>query len=86
MDEIETVVHDLLARDPKPKWEAMAARALPAAAWRLAAAGKSRTALLILEQAVAAGDFDPEKVRDDPAFQILRDLPGYERLSPKRQR
>jgi serine/threonine protein kinase/tetratricopeptide (TPR) repeat protein len=83
VEEIEETMLDLLARDPRPKWDPNAADALPEAARKLAAAGKTRTALLVLEQGARAGHYNLDHVRSDPAFAALRESEAYRQLLKK---
>jgi tRNA A-37 threonylcarbamoyl transferase component Bud32 len=83
VDVIEQTTLDLLARDPRPSWDANASDALPEAARKLALAGKTRTAVLLLEQVARAGHYDLDQVRSDPAFASLRDSAEYRQLLKK---
>jgi tRNA A-37 threonylcarbamoyl transferase component Bud32 len=83
IEELERVFLDLLARKPQPKWDRNASIALPLAATKLARAGKTRTAVLMLEQAATTGEFDLNSVRTHPAFAALRESPDYQELLKK---
>jgi hypothetical protein len=83
VDEIEKVVLDLLARNPQPKWSAHSADALPEAARTLARAGKTKTALLVLEQVIVAGYYGIDQLRADPVFAPLRESEEYRQLLKK---
>jgi serine/threonine protein kinase len=80
VEEIEKVFLDLLARNPRPKWDQNAADALPTAARKLAGAGKIRTAVLVLEQAIRAGYYRLDLVGSDPSFASLRESEEYQQL------
>jgi hypothetical protein len=86
VDEIEKTMRELLARNARPKWEANAGDALPEAARKLAQAGKTRTALLVLEQAVGAGCYSLDQVRSEPAFASLRKTDEYRQWHEKRSK
>ena len=83
IEDLESVFLDLLARNPQPKWDENARFALPRAARKLASAGKTRTAVRMLEHAASAGYFDPNSVRTDPAFAALRESSDYQELLKK---
>ena len=83
IEELERVFLDLLTRNPQPKWDGNASYALPEAAAKLARAGKTRTAVLMLEQAATTGKFDLNSVRTDPAFAALRESADYQDLLKK---
>jgi hypothetical protein len=83
IEELERVFLDLLARKPQPKWDRNASIALPLAAMKLAPAGKTKTAVRMLEQAATTGEFDLNWVRTDPAFASLRESPDYQELLKK---
>ena len=74
---------DLLARNPQPKWDRNASVALPMAAAKLTGAGKTKTAVLMLEHAATTGEFDLNVVRIAPAFAALRESPDYQELLKK---
>jgi hypothetical protein len=78
--EIEKTMHELLQREPRPKWDHNAGDALPEAARKLALAGKTKTALVVLEQVARAGFYNLELVRSDPAFAALRETEEYRQL------
>jgi serine/threonine protein kinase/tetratricopeptide (TPR) repeat protein len=83
IDELEKCLSDLLAREPHPQLPRNMPHTWPEAARVLARAGKSRVALLALDQAIRAGHVSPHAVRSDPAFAALRDLEEYQRLVGK---
>jgi hypothetical protein len=83
IEELEKVFLDLLARKPQPKWDIQASLALPEAAAKLARAGKTRTAVQMLEHAATTGGFDLNSVRTDAAFAALRESPDYQELLKK---
>jgi hypothetical protein len=83
IEELERVFLDLLTRNPQPKWNNNARYALPEAAAKLARAGKTRTAVWMLEQAASAGYFDLNSVRTEAAFAALRESPDYQELLKK---
>jgi tetratricopeptide (TPR) repeat protein len=83
IEDLERVFLDLLARKPQPKWDGNASYALPEAAAKLARAGKTKTAVRMLEHAATTGDFDLNSVRTEPAFAALRESPDYQELLKK---
>jgi serine/threonine protein kinase len=82
LEELERVFLDLLARNPRPKWDTNAVFALPEAAAKLARAGKTRTAVAMLEHAATTG-YELNRVRTEPAFAALRESPDYQELLKK---
>jgi hypothetical protein len=85
IEELERVFLDLLARKSQPKWDGNASYALPEAAAKLARAGRTRTAVRMLEHAATTGGFDLNSVRTEPAFAALRESPDYQELLKKMQ-
>jgi hypothetical protein len=83
IEEVERVFLDLLARCPQPQWDGNASYALPEAAAKLARAGKTRTAVLMLEHAATTGLFDLNSIRTEAAFAALRESPDYQELLKK---
>jgi tetratricopeptide (TPR) repeat protein len=83
IEELERVFLGLLASKPQPKWDRNASIALPLAATKLARAGKTRTAVLMLEHAASTGEFDLNMVRTAPAFSSLRESADYQELLKK---
>jgi hypothetical protein len=83
IEDLERVFLDLLARNPQPKWDGNASYALPEAAAKLARAGKTRTAVRMLEHAATTGGFDLDSVRTEAAFAALRESPDYQDLLKK---
>lgn len=83
LEELERVFLDLLARKPHPKWDIIASHALPEAAAKLARAGKTRTAVLMLEHAATTGRFDLNSVRTEATYAPLRESPDYQELLKK---
>lgn len=83
-DAIEKTMLELLAGNPRPKWDDNAADALPAAARTLARAGKTNTAFLVLEQAARAGYYNLDHVRSDPALATLRESAEFRHLLKQR--
>ncbi len=83
IEELERVFLDLLARKPQPKWDIIASHALPEAAAKLARAGKTRTAVQMLEHAAPTGLFDLDRVRTEAGFAALRESPDYQELLKK---
>jgi tetratricopeptide (TPR) repeat protein len=83
VEEIEKTILDLLARTSHPKWDGHGADALPEAARKLALAGKTHTAVLVLEQAVRSGHYRLDNARADPAFASLRESEDYRQLVKK---
>jgi len=82
IEDLERVFLDLLARNPRPKWDGNASYALPEAAAKLARAGRTRTAVRMLEHAATAG-YDLNSVRTEAAFAALRESPDYQELLKK---
>ncbi len=82
-EDLERVFLDLLARYPKPKWDSNARYALPKAAAKLARAGKTKTALLVLDQAAGEGYYDLRQAQSDPAFRELCQTETYQQLLRK---
>jgi hypothetical protein len=80
VDAIEKNMLDLLSHTPHPRWNDAAAEIVPLAARKLALAGKTKTALLLLEQLARAGRYNLDAVRSDPAFATLRETDEYRRL------
>ena len=83
LDEVERIFLDLRARKSQPKWDDHASYALPEAAAKLARAGKTKTAVSMLQHAATTGLFDLNTVRTDAAFAALRDSPDYQGLLKK---
>jgi tetratricopeptide (TPR) repeat protein len=83
VDAIEKTILELLAHNPRPKWQHNAADALPEAARKLARTGKNKTALLLLEQVARAGFYNINDVRSDPTFVSLQDTEEYRQLRKK---
>lgn len=83
IEELERVFLHLLARKPQPKWDINASFALPEATAKLARAGKTRTAVQMLEHAATTGHFDLDSVRTDADFDALRESPDYQELLKK---
>jgi hypothetical protein len=83
LDEVEETVHDLLARVARPKWSGHAVESLPLVARILASAGKTKTALLVLDQAAGEGYYDLRKAQSDPAFRELCQTEAYQQLLRK---
>ena len=83
LDEVEKTVHDLLARVARPKWSGDAVKSLPLVARILARAGKTKTALLLLDQAAGEGYYDLRKAQSDPAFRELCQTKAYQQLLKK---
>jgi serine/threonine protein kinase len=83
LDEVEQTVHDLLARVARPKWSGHAVESLPPVARILASAGKTKTALLVLDQAAGEGHYDLRKAQTDPAFRELCQTEAYQQLLRK---
>jgi hypothetical protein len=83
VDDIEKTILDLLARNPRPKWQVYATDPLPEAARTLARAGKIKTAVLLLEQVARAGFYNLDDVRADPALASLRESEEYRQLLKK---
>jgi hypothetical protein len=80
VDAIEKTMLDLLSRCPQPRWNDAAAEVLPQAARKLALAGHTKTALLLLEQLARVGRYKLDEVRSDPAFASLRETDEFRRL------
>jgi hypothetical protein len=80
VDAIEEIVLDLLSQTPHPRWNDAAIEIVPHAARKLAVAGNTKTALLLLEQLARAGRFKLDAVRTDPAFATLRETDEFRRL------
>jgi serine/threonine protein kinase len=83
VDDLESIMLDLLARNPHPKWDVNSADGLPEAARTLARAGKTRTALLFLEQVTRAGYYKLNQARSDPAFASLCESEEFRQLAAK---
>jgi serine/threonine protein kinase/tetratricopeptide (TPR) repeat protein len=83
IEEVEKIFLDLLARHPRPEWDVNAHFALPEAAAKLSCAGKTKTAVQMLEHAATTGHFDLNSVRTDAAFAPLRESPDYQELLKK---
>jgi tetratricopeptide (TPR) repeat protein len=83
IEDLESVFLDLLARKPDPKWNGNASYALPEAAAKLARAGKTKTAVLMLEHAATTTDFDLNSVHTDADFAELRKSTDYQELLKK---
>jgi tetratricopeptide (TPR) repeat protein len=86
IDEVEKYLSDLLARNPRPQFHRNMTDAWPDAARALARAGKTRVALLVLEQAIRSGLYRLDRARSDPAFASLRESEGYRHLLAKLSR
>ena len=56
---------------------------MPEAAAKLSRAGKTKTAVTMLEHAATTEHFDLNSVRTDPAFAALRESPDYPELLKK---
>ncbi len=80
IDELEKHLSDTLARSPHLRLGLHMTNAFPDAARALARAGKTRIALLVLEQAIRSGHDHLDRVRSDPAFDSLRQSEEYRRL------
>jgi hypothetical protein len=80
IDELEKHLSDTLARSPQLRLDRNMNNAFPDAARPLARAGKTRIALLVLEQAIRSGHDSLDRVRSDPAFDSLRQSEEYRRL------
>lgn len=83
LEEVEQTLHDLLARLARPKWSDHAVKSLPPVARILASAGKTKTALLVLDQAAGEGYYDLRKAQSDPAFRELCQTEAYQQLLSK---
>ncbi|MFO0876534.1 MAG: serine/threonine-protein kinase [Gemmataceae bacterium] len=80
IDEIEKLLSVALAQEPRMRLGLNLTNAFPDAARALARAGKNKTALLVLEQAVRAGHLVQDEIHSDPAFASLRGLESFQRV------
>jgi predicted Ser/Thr protein kinase len=83
LDEVEQIVHDLLGRVARPTWSGHAVESLPPVARILASAGRTKTALLLLDQAAGEGYYDLRNAQSDPAFRELCQTEAYQQLLSK---
>lgn len=83
LDEVEKTMQDLLAHVARPEWGGHAAELLPPVARILASAGKTKTALLVLDQAAGEGHYDLRQAQSDPAFRELCQTDAYQQLLRK---
>jgi hypothetical protein len=79
-DEAERLFLDLLQEAKQPKWLGDPAGTLSGTARLLAAAGRTKTVIPMLEHAAIAGFRDVNLLRTDPAFAPLREREDFQKL------